>query len=111
MPQEPIPKFLLNSKEEVVDYIANWKKQKNPLRIDPHLKIDRAFRNVSIRDCDYVLTTDTDNTLQWPPEWDEKHRNHVLHIKGIDLDGQPSVELLFYIDFRNATIIVFNWKA
>jgi hypothetical protein len=110
MPQEPIPKFLLQSKEEVVEYIASWKKQKNPLRIDPHLKIDRAYRNVSIRDCDYVLTTDTANTLQWPPEWDEKHQNHVLHIKSTDLDDQ-TVELLFYIDFRNATIVVFNWKG
>ena len=104
------PEFLLKSKEDAVGYIASWKKQGGRLRIDPHLKVDRAFRNVSIRDCDYVLTTDTANTLQWPPEWDEKHRNHVLHIKSIDLNGE-SVEMLFWIDFQNFTIIVFNWLA
>lgn len=104
------PEFFLKSKEEVVDYIASWKKQKGPLRLDPHLKIDRPERNVSIRDCDYVLTTDTANTLQWPPEWDEKHNNHVLHIISTDLDGEP-VELLFVINFQRFTIIVFNWLA
>ena len=108
--EEEERKFFLASKEETVDYIANWKKQGGRLRIDPHLKVDRVFRNVSIRDCDYVLTTDTANTLQWPPEWDERHNNHVLHIKSIDLDGE-SVEMLFRIDFPNFTIIVFNWLA
>ena len=106
-------KFLLNSRQDVVDYIANWKRQKNPLRIDPHLKVDRAFRNVSIRDCDYVLTTDTNKTIQWPPEWDEKHQIHVLHIESIDLDGQR-VELLFYIDFsqrHNSCIQLEGLKA
>ena len=104
------PKFLLDEAQDVVDYLASWAKQDNPLRIDPHLKIDRDFRNVSNRDCKYVLTTATVNTLQWPPEWDEKHRNHVLHIKSIDLD-EREVELLFVIDFKNATVVVFNWLA
>jgi hypothetical protein len=104
------PEFFLKSKEEVVAYIASWKKQKEPLRIDPHLNIDRPERHVSIRDCDYVLTTDTANTLQWPPMWDEKHRYHVLHIIGTDLDGEP-VKLLFVINSARFTIVVFNWLA
>jgi hypothetical protein len=48
--------FQLGSAKEVVDYIASWKEQKGRLRIDPHLKVDRAFRNVSTRDCEHVLT-------------------------------------------------------
>lgn len=103
-------KFLLESAAEVVNYIARWIEQKGPIRIDAHLKIARSFRNVSIRDCKHVLTTATLDTLQWPPEWDEKHQNHVLHIKGTDLDGEP-VEMLFVIDFENFTINVFNWLA
>jgi hypothetical protein len=104
------PKFFLSSKKELIDYVISWEEQGNPLRIDPHLKYDRAFRNVSMRDCKYVLTKDIENSLQWPPEWDSKHQNHVLHIKGEDLDGRE-VELIFRIDFRNATIIVITWKA
>jgi hypothetical protein len=85
-------------------------KDRSPLRIDPHLTKDRANRNVTIRDCDHVLTSATPESLQFPPEWDEKHRIYVLHIKGDDLDGRE-VEILFNIDFNNARIIVFNWKA
>ena len=104
------PEFFLGSAKEAVDYIANWKKQRGRLRIDAHLKLDRAQRNVSIRDCDYVPTTATEKSLQWPPEWDNKHQNHVLHIKSVDLDDE-AVELLFVIDSANFTIIVFNWLA
>ena|SRR5258707_8688558 len=102
--------FQLGSAKEVVDYIASWKEQKGPLRIDPHLKVDRAFRDVSTRDCEYVLTAATVESLQWPPEWDEKHQNHVLHINSTDLYGE-AVELLFRIDFENFRIVVFNWLA
>jgi hypothetical protein len=107
MPQK---EFFLKSAEDVVDYIAKWKKDRCPLRIDPHLKKDRAERHVTTRDCDYVLTTATPESLQWPPEWDEKHQNYVLHVRSTDLDGED-VELLFCVDFERATIVVFNWKA
>jgi len=106
-PQKP---FLLNDKKEVVDYIRSWVEQNGRFRLDPHLKIDRDFRQVSIRDCKYVLSTATVDSLQWPPEWDEKHQNHVLHINSFDLDGEP-VEMLFVIDFENFTIRVFNWLS
>lgn len=107
MAQEEFP---LKSAEEVIEYIANWKKDRCPLRLDPHLTRDRAYRNVTNRDCDYVLTNATPQSLRWPPEWDEKHQNYVLHIRGVDL-FEKGVELLFTIDFENARIIVFNWKA
>lgn len=101
--------FRLETAEAVIEYIRVWKKDRCRLRIDPHLKIDRAFRHVTMRDCDYVLTSATVESLQWPPEWDEKHQNHVLHIQATDLD-EKSVEMLFCVDFENATIVVFNWK-
>lgn len=107
-PQEP--KFFLDSAQDVVNYIAEWKRQKGPLRIDKHLKLERANRNVNDRDCDYVLTTATVETLQWPPKWDAKHKNHVLRINSVDLDDE-SVGLLFVIDFENFKIVVFNWLA
>jgi hypothetical protein len=104
---EPFP---LGSAKEVVDYIRGWLEQDGPIRIDPHLKVDRSFRNVSTRDCKYVLSTVTEDSLQWPIEWDETHRKYVLHISGTDLDGQP-VEMLFNIYFDNFKINVFNWKS
>ena len=104
------PKFFLDNAQDVVDYLANWKQQRGPIRIDKHLWKERANRNVTIRDCEYVLTTATAKSLQWPPEWDAKHRNHVLHIISTDLEG-ASVELLFIIDSANFTIVVFNWLA
>ena len=107
MPREEFP---LKTAEDVIRYIAAWKKDRCPLRIDPHLTRDRANRNVTNRDCDHVLTSATPNSLQWPPEWDEKHQVYVLHIEGTDLDCRD-VEMLFKIDFENARIIVFNWKA
>jgi hypothetical protein len=108
-----IPKqkdFPLQSAKDVVEYIRNWIEQDGPIRIDAHLKIDRKFRNVSTRDCKYVLAAVTEASLEYPPERDEKHRNHVLHIHGTDLDGE-AVELLCVIDFKNFTIVVFNWLA
>lgn len=104
------PKFFLDSAQDVVEYIGNWKKQGGRLRIDKHLWRDRANRNVTIRDCDYVLTTATTTSLQWPPEWNGKHHNHVLSINSTDLEGEV-VKLLFVIDSENFTIVVFNWLA
>jgi hypothetical protein len=106
-PQEPFP---LDSAEKVVDYIKGWLKQDGPIRIDPHLKVDRSFRNVSTRDCKYVLSTISEQSLHWPPEWDEKHGKYVLHVVGTDLDGEP-VEMLFNIYFDNFKINVFNWLS
>jgi len=40
---EQEPKFLLDTAQDVVDYLASWAKQDNPLRIDPHLKVARAL--------------------------------------------------------------------
>lgn len=107
MPREGFP---LKTAVDVITYIAAWKKDRCPLRIDPHLTRDRAYRNVSNRDCNHVLTSATPESLLWPPEWDETHRVYVLHVRGTDLDGRD-VELLFKIYFKNATIVVFNWKA
>lgn len=104
------PKFFLGSAQDVVDYIAEWKRQKGPLRVDKHLWLERANRNVTNRDCEYVLTTATVSSLQWPPKWDERHKNHVLRINSIDLDGEL-VGLLFVIDSENFSIVVFNWLA
>jgi hypothetical protein len=103
-------KFFLNTKKELIEYIVSWHKQGNPLRIDPHLNRDRAYRNVTTRDCKYMLINDLENTLQWPPEWDSNHQNHVLHIKGEDLDGREA-ELVFRIDSENARIVAITWKA
>jgi len=107
LPQEPFP---LQSAKEVVDYIRDWLRQDGPIRIDPHLKEDRAFRNVTTKDCKYVLSTVTEDSLQWPPEWDERHQKYVLHIVGTDLDNEP-VEMLFNIYFDNFRINVFNWLS
>jgi hypothetical protein len=106
----PQKDFPLKSAKDVVDYINSWLEQDGPLRIDPHLKEDRSFRNVSTRDCKYVFATVTEQSLQWPVEWDEKHQNHVLHITGTDLDGQ-AVEMLVNVDFENFRMNVFNWLS
>jgi hypothetical protein len=106
-PRKPFP---INTAKEVVDYINGWLKQDGPLRIDPHLKEDRKFRNVTNRDCKYVFSTISEESLHWPPEWNEKHQRYVLHIVGEDLDGLP-VEMLFNIFFENYTMNVWNWLA
>jgi hypothetical protein len=102
--------FPLKSAKEVADYIRSWIEQDGPIRIDAHLKVDRKFRNVSTRDCKYVLTNVREESIEYPPKWDKKHQNHVLHVHGTDLDGE-SVEMLCVIDFENFTIVVFNWLA
>jgi hypothetical protein len=104
------PEFFLKTADDVVTYLADWKRQKGRLRVDKHLWRDRANRNVTDRDCEYVLTTATVNSLQWPPVWNAKHQNHVLRIDSFDLDGE-AVSLLFVIDSENFRIVVFNWLA
>lgn len=103
MSQEKIPPY---TKDEIVNYVRDWKKNGIRLRVHPHLKIDRAYRNISTRDIEHVLTI---GNLQWPPEWDKKHANFVYHIVGIDLDDSK-LELIFKIDFENATIIIITGK-
>ncbi len=104
MSQEKIPHL---SFDEVVSYLDRWEKLGGTIRLSTHLKYDRAYRNVSIRDCRYVLTT---GILCWPPEWDESYQNWVYDIGGHDLDDSW-LRPIFTIDLENMRIIIITGKG
>ena len=106
MPHEEFP---FKTAEEFLEiYIAGWKNN-GVIRLHPHLKRDRGFRNVTIRDCENIITSASSQSLRWPPEWNEKHNNFVLRIRGRDLDDK-GLELVVTVIFENATIMVITAK-
>jgi hypothetical protein len=105
MSQEKLPPL---SKSETEEYVRNWKKNGIQVRLSFHLKVERAYRNISIRDCEDILTT---GDLLWPPLWDEEYLNFVYKIVGDDLGSDDArLELVFCIEFETATIKVITGK-
>lgn len=104
MHQENVPP---PSFEEIVRLLESWEKNGGSIRLSLHLKYDRAYRNVSIRDCRYVLAT---GILCWPPEWDDARQNWVYRMAGDDLDDSR-LEVVFALDLTNMRIIVITGKG
>lgn len=92
--------------QEVLDLIDEWLKRGGDISLGHHLPKDRPWRNISRRDCLYVIEN---GYLSWPPETDSEYGNDVYHICRRDLDDEL-LEIVFYFDFENGIIRVITAK-
>lgn len=92
------------SEETAKKWIKEWCEYDGSVCMSVHMKRDRAYRNITLRDCKHVLQT---GELQYPPEWDERHQNWVFKQCGVDLDGDP-LTLVFRFDPPNVQIVIIT---
>jgi hypothetical protein len=85
--------------DKTMALISEWLDRGGLIDIGDHLKVYRAERNISRRDCLYMLRN---GWFSWPPEWDDQRGNWVFHVGGEDLDGEL-LELLFVIKYARGT--------
>jgi hypothetical protein len=92
------------SEETAKKWIEEWCEHDGSVCLSIHLKRDRAYRNITFRDCKHVLKT---GELQYPPEWDKKYENWVFKKHGFDLDGDP-LTVVFRFDPPNVRIVIIT---